>query len=414
MAAELDIDFVRSRFPALTDERTGAWAFFENAGGSYVPHSVIDRARAYLTETQVQPGASYEASARAAERMAEGQRLMAAMINAGADEVIIGPSTTANVYVLAQALRPLFRPGDELVVTNLDHEANNGAWRRLAEFGVTVREWRVNASTAGLETDDLEALLSERTRLVCFSHCSNVTGVFNDAAGITEMAHAAGALVCVDGVAYGPHRAVDVKALDADFYALSLYKLYGPHLGLLYGKREHLLTARGQNHFFIGEDQIPLKLVPGGPNHELTAALAGVAEYFEALYGHHSPGPENSLNGRLRTVFGLIAAHEEKLGTRFVDFLSSKPGVRLLGGRTGAAQEGAPTFSFLVGGRRSADIPPRLEGAKVAIGAGHFYAYRLMEALGVDPEDGVVRASMVHYNSEEEVDRLIRALDEVI
>ena len=414
MAAELDLDFVRRRFPALGDERTGAWAFFENAGGAYVPDSVIDRVRAYMTETQVQPGASYEASARAAERMADGQRLMAAMINAEADEVIIGPSTTANVYVLAQALRPLFGPGDELIVTDLDHEANNGAWRRLAGCGVTVREWRVDPSTAGLEVANLEALLSERTRLVCFSHCSNVTGVFNDAARITELAHAAGALVCVDGVAYAPHRAVDVKALDADFYALSLYKLYGPHLGLLYGKRQHLLDAPGQNHFFIGEDQIPLKLNPGGPNHELTAALAGVADYFDALYGHHFPGPENSLNRRLRAVFGLIAAHEEKLGRRFVDFLSSKPGVRLLGGRTGAAEEGAPTFSFLVDGRRSADIPPRLEGARVAIGSGHFYAYRLMEALGIDPEDGVVRASMVHYNSEEEVDRMIRALDSVI
>jgi len=414
MDAELDIGFVRGHFPALGGGPAGAWAFFENAGGSHVPQSVIERTGTYMAETQVQPRASYAASARAAERMAEGQRLMAAMINAEADEVIIGPSTTANVYVLAQALRPLFAPGDELVVTNLDHEANNGAWRRLAEFGVTVREWRIDASTAALDIGDLEALLNTRTRLVCFGHCSNVTGVFNDAARITELAHAAGALVCIDGVAYAPHRAVDVKALDADFYALSLYKLYGPHLGLLYGKREHLLRAQGQNHFFIGEEQIPLKLNPGGPNHELTAALAGIADYFEALHAHHFTDSANTLHRRVRAVFALIARHEERLATRFADFLSSKPGVRLLGGRTGAAKEGAPTFSFVVEGLRSAAIPPRLEGARVAIGSGHFYAYRLMEALGVDPADGVVRASMVHYNTAEEVERLMEALDAVI
>ncbi len=406
---DLDIDFVRRQFPAPVWE----WAFFENAGGSFVPQSVIDRVCAYMTETQVQPGASFRPSALAAERMAEGQRRIAEMINAETDEVIIGPSTTANIYVLARALLPMFEDGGELIVTNLDHAANSDPWRRLAGDGVAVREWRVDPGTAELAVEDLEDLLNDNTRLVCFPHCSNIAGGINDVAAITAKAHQAGALVCVDGVAYAPHRALDVKALDVDFYAFSLYKMYGPHLGLLYGKRQELLAAKAQNHFFIGEDEIPLKLNPGGPNHELCAAMAGVADYFEALDGHHFGESNLALGQRTKRVFELFAAHEQRLGERFLDFLTAKPGIRLIG-RPGTAAERAPTFSFVVEGRRSADIPPLLEDARVAIRNGNFYAFRLIEDLGIDPDDGVVRASMVHYNSVEEVERLIEALDRAI
>jgi cysteine desulfurase family protein (TIGR01976 family) len=406
----LDVEFVRSLYP----DAAWQWAFFENAGGSYVPQSVIDRLSAYMRETQVQPAASFQPSALAAERMATGQLQMAELVNAAPDEVVIGPSTTANVYVLAQALRPLFDAGDEIIVTNLDHEANSGAWRRMAETGITVKEWRIDADTAELVPEALDGLLSDRTRLVCFPHCSNIAGGVNDVAAITAKAHDAGAMVCVDGVAFAPHRSVDVKALDVDFYVLSLYKVFGPHLGLLYGKRERLLAAHAQNHFFIGEDKIPLKLNPGGPNHELTAALAGVGDYFEAVHAHHFDDPANSFTDRAKRVFSLFSRHEEKLAARFLDFLGTKPTVRLIGRNTPDAAVRAPTFSFVVKDRPSADIPPLLEDAKVAIRHGNFYAYRLMQGLGFDPDDGVIRASMAHYNSHEEVDRLIQGLDEVI
>ncbi len=213
-APRLDIDYVRGHFPLLS----GEWALFENAGGTLVPRSVIERVSRFMSECQVQPDASFAASADAGERVRRGHACMAEMLNADPDEVTVGPSTSANVYVLAHALGSGFRDGDEVIVTNLDHEANSGAWRRLAETGVTIREWRVNADTADLEIEDLEALLGPRTRLVCFSHCSNVTGSINDAARITRLAHEAGALVCVDAVAYAPHRHLDVKALDVDFY----------------------------------------------------------------------------------------------------------------------------------------------------------------------------------------------------
>jgi cysteine desulfurase family protein (TIGR01976 family) len=403
----LDMNFVRNQFPDTVWE----WAFFENAGGSFVPTSVVERLNAYMIESHVQPHASYAPSALAARRMVEGQRLTAEMINADADEVIVGPNTTANVFVLAHALRPLFKEGDEIVVTNLDHEANSGAWRRMGETGITVREWRFNPDTAELEIEALEELLSERTRLVCFPHCSNITGGISDAAAIVEKVHAAGAMACVDGVAFAPHRHVDVKALDADFYLFSSYKVFGPHLGILYGKRERLLEARSQNHFFIGEDAVQAKLNPGAANHELTAALVGVADYFEAVYRHHFAAASNSFGERVARAYGLFSEHEETLSARFLDFVQSKPRVRLYGPPT---VERAPTFSFSVDGFPSATIPPQLEDGRVGIRSGHFYAYRLVRDLGLDPEDGVVRVSMAHYNSLDEVDRLIRGLDRVI
>ncbi|HJO74018.1 MAG TPA: aminotransferase class V-fold PLP-dependent enzyme [Rhodospirillales bacterium] len=408
----LDLGFVRGLYP----DPCWDWAFFENAGGSYVPESVINRVTDYMRETQVQPGANYPASAKAAERIADGQRLMAEMIGAAAEEVIIGPSTTMNVYVLAKALGRMFQSGDEVIVTNLDHEANIGAWRSLADDGMVVREWPVNAETGNLEIETLDGLLGNRTRLVCFSHCSNIVGRINDAKAITRRVHDAGALVAIDGVAYAPHRALDVKALDADFYMLSLYKLFGPHVSLLYAKRGHLENAPGQNHFFLN-DRIPLKLNPGGPNHEFTAALVGIADYFEALAGHHLDQPPNTFKARADAVFDFLAAHENTLAARFAEFLSSKPNVRLLGSSVGDKEPRTPTFSFTVEGRASAEIPPLLEPGKVAIGCGNFYAPRLLAALGVGDEDGeggdggVLRVSMAHYNTMEEVDRLIGALD---
>jgi cysteine desulfurase family protein (TIGR01976 family) len=406
---EIDVAFVRAQFPGI-----GPLAFFENAGGTLVPGTVIEKVRSYMTECQVQPGGEFQPSVRAAERMDESHRLMAEMLNAAPEEVMIGISTSMNIYLLAQAIRHWFAPGDEIVVTNLDHEANNGAWRRLAEFGIEIKEWRVNPETADLELDGLDALLTDRTRLVCVSQCSNITGSINDVAEITRRTHEAGALVCIDAVAYAPHRLLDVKALDVDFYAMSLYKLYGPHVSLLYGKRDLLLKAKGQHHYFIADDDTAMKLNPGGPNHEFTAALSGITDYFDALHGRHFPGSNADLRQRLRDCFDLVAAHEERLAKPFVEFLAAKPNVRIVGRPTADRFERVPTFSFVVKDRDSRDIPKYLAKHEVGIRAGHFYAKRLIDALGFDKQNGVVRASMVHYNSPSEVERLVRHLDEAI
>ena len=405
----LDTAFVRAHFPALA----GPWGLFENAGGTLAAAQVLDRIRTYMAEYQVQPGAAYPASARAAEMIAESHRAMAAMINAQPEEVMIGPSTSMNVFLLAQALRPGLREGDEIVVTNLDHEANVGAWRKLAASGIAVREWRFDQESFALEPEGLAALLNERTRLVCFGHCSNITGSFTDVPALVRTIHDAGAMACVDGVAYAPHRAIDVKAWDVDFYLCSTYKLYGPHLALLYGKRAHYERAAPLNHFFL-DDELPLKLNPGGPNHELSAGLAGVTAYLDALHAHHEGETNLPLHGRLAALFERIAAHEEALVAPLLEFLTTKSGVRLFGNPSADRDERAPTVAFAVEGRDAGDIARAVAAHQVAIGAGDFYAARCIEALGLADRGGVVRASMVHYNTADEVTRLISALDEAI
>ena len=405
----LDTAFARAHFPALA----GPWALFENAGGTLAATQVLDRIRTYMDEYQVQPGAAYPASARAAEMIAESHRAMAAMINAQPEEVMIGPSTSMNVFLLAQALRPDLREGDEIVVTNLDHEANVGAWRKLAASGIAVREWRFDQESFALDPGGLAALLNERTRLVCFGHCSNITGGFTDVPALVRMIHDAGALACVDGVAYAPHRAIDVKAWDVDFYLCSTYKLYGPHLALLYGKRAHFERAAPLNHFFL-DDELPLKLNPGGPNHELSAGLAGVTAYLDALHAHHEGETNLPLHARLAAIFERVAAHEEVLVAPLLEFLTTKSGVRLIGNPNAARDKRAPTVAFTVEGRDAGDIARAVAAHQVAIGAGDFYAARCIEALGLADRGGVVRASMVHYNTADEVQRLIRALDEAI
>ncbi|MGI9386464.1 MAG: aminotransferase class V-fold PLP-dependent enzyme, partial [Methyloligellaceae bacterium] len=304
--AQLDVAFCRRQFPALDS----GWVFMENAGGTLVPQQVIDRTVDFMTNCQVQPGEGYAPSAEGAERIAVGHSSLAAIINAAPDEIVVGPSTTSNVYALSHALHPLLAAGDEVIVTNQDHEANNGAWRKLASRGINVREWQMNADTDDLE---LEALLTERTKLVCFTHCSNIVGLIHDAKQIVRRIHDVGALACIDGVAFAPHRRVDVKDLDVDFYLYSPYKVFGPHMGVLYGKREVLSLLASQSHYFLDPDDYQRKLCPGGPNYELTAAAAGIGDYLDKVHAHHFPGANSETQTRLDQVFKLFADHEAAL-----------------------------------------------------------------------------------------------------
>jgi len=408
---DFDVDFTRSLYP----DGIWDWSFFENAGGSFVPSSVISRLTAYMTETQVQPGAEYPASALAARRMADGHRLMAEMIGATPDEVTVSASTSINVYVLSHALRPLWQDGDEVIVAVQNHEANSGSWRRLADTGITIVEWPVDPVSGALDTATLAGLLTDKTRLVAFPHVSNIVGAINDVPAITRMVHDCGAMVCVDGVAFAPHRAVDVKAWDVDFYLFSFYKVFGPHMGCLYGKKERLLEARGQYHYFIGEDETAKKLNPSGPQHEMIASLCGISDYFDALADHHLNQKPNSLHDRVKAVCDIAARHEEELAQRFVDVVQSNPKIRLIGPATADLNTRVPTFSFVIEGLKSADVCKHLLDHKVAASHGHFYAKRLIEALGIDDsEDGVVRASMAHYTSMDDVERLTTGLEKLL
>lgn len=403
---DLDVGFARAQFPPLAN---GA-AFLENAGGTYVPRQVIDRVTRYMTEIQVQPAYGFAASAEASRLIAEGLAVAAAFLNAEVDEVFVGPSTTVNVMVLSQAIRPLLAPGDDVIVTNQDHEANSTPWRRLAEVGAVIREWALDPATAELRLDDLRALVGPRTRLVVMPHCSNIVGTFNDVAAAAAIAHEAGALIAVDGVAYAPHRLPDVKALDVDFYYFSLYKTFGPHVGAAYVRRELARRLAPQNHFFI--EEAPKKLNPGGPSHEFTASLPGIAEYFEVLDQHHFALPANSLRGRMERLYGIFAAHEDRLGQRLLRGLAALPGVRLIG-RPAMDGQRAPTFSFTVAGRDMAEIARVLWDQGIAIGQGDFYARRVVAALGLPPS-GVIRVSLAHYNDEQDVDRFLAVLGRAI
>lgn len=404
----LDVDYCRGFFPPFEN----GMVYLENAGGSYAPRQVIDALDAYMRECQCQPGWQFASSRSARARLDRSRDLVAEAINADVDEIIIGPSTTLNVYVLAHGLAPLLAEGDEIVVTNQDHEANGGAWRRLADRGVVVREWRIDPRTGDLDVEALDPLLGERTRLVCFPHISNIVGSVNDVAAITAKAHAVGAMVCVDGVATVAHQLPDVKALDVDFYLFSTYKMYGPHLAIMFAKREHIEAASNQNHFFH-ENNVPEKLHPGGLTYESVASVAGIVDYLEAVYGHHFGAKDNDLRTRLGRVYDLFKDQESSLMGRLLDYLAGREGIRLIGRESSDPRLRAATFSLSVGGREPGEIAAALAERDICVGHGHFYGYRCVDALGIDPAQGVLRISMVHYNTLDEMDRLTSALDEV-
>lgn len=406
----LDTDFVRAQFPPLRD----GWVFVENAGGTYVPQQVIDRVQQYMSQTQVQPNWGFASSQLATDQINRGKRLMAEFINAEPDEIVYGPSTTMNIFLLTQAIRGWFQPGDEIIVSEQDHEANVGAWRRLAEFGLVIKEWPVDRQTGALVYEALDGLLSEKTRLVTFTHCSNVCSIVHDVPALVKKIHAAGALVFIDGTAYAPHFPVDVKALDVDFYVCSLYKICGPHQSILYGKRDLLLKAANLNHHFIANDSFGYKLMPGGSNHEFSAGAVGVADYYDALYDHHFKSRENSFHARLTKIYSLIADHEHRLAKRLTDYLQTIPGIKIIGRIPSSDGRIAPVIGFSIAGRSSAELVRELNKRQIALGHGDFWAARVIKALGMTADEGVIRIGLAHYNDDQDVDRLIAALKEIL
>lgn len=390
----LDPDLVRPAFPALAS----GYVFLDNAGGSQTLAGVADRARDYLLTGNVQLGASYPASRAAGERVQAGVRAAAALV--GTDdpcEVVIGPSTTQLVANLTRAMERGLAPGDEIVVTAADHHANIGAWHRLAHRGVVVRTWPLDPETQRLEARGLVPLLTDRTRLVAFTHASNVLGSLHDVAALTRIAHDHGARVCVDGVAYAAHRAIDVRAWDVDYYVFSFYKVYGPHLAMLYGKRALLESLDSINHEFIG-DELPYKLQPGGINYELTYSLTGITDYLDGL------------GGKAR-AFDAIAAHEERLAELLLGFLRDRRGVQIHGERGADRARRVPTISFSLEGCAPEAVVNAVEAHGIGIRHGHFYSQALMRDLGLAQRGGVVRVSMAHYNTAAEIERLVTALD---
>jgi cysteine desulfurase family protein (TIGR01976 family) len=410
MEMELDLDFIRRQYPVFKDPETAQWAFFENAGGSYVPDSVIRRLDHFFKYTKVQPYGLYPSSIEAGEAMEAGYQCMADLLNVDPEELTLGPSTTLNFYVLAQAVRPGLKDGDEIIVTNQDHEANIGCWRRLEEFGTVIREWRIDPKTGELDIHELEDLITPKTRLVCFSLCSNIVGTMNNAKAIAERAHAVGALAIADGVSFAPHQIADVVELDLDAYLFSTYKTFGTHIGVMWIKPELMEKISFQGHYF-NDDKPHYRMNPAGPLHAEIAALSGLGEYIHTLYTHHFGDKHESPHEKAKRMFDLFAEHEAVLANHLLDFLRDMPGIRIIGQKRAEAINRAATICFIPLNKKPEDFVKPLAEQKVAVRNGHFYAYRCVKALGVDdPEKGVVRISMVHYTTQEEVNRLIKGL----
>ena len=410
---KLDIDYVRSQFPAFKDPLCKDWSFFENAGGSYVPQQVVDQLNKFMISTKVQPYAEYPMSKVAGNNMDKATEVFAEMINANKKEIIIGGSTSINLYVLSNALRYLINPGDEVIVTNQDHEANISPWRRLKESGAKIVEWKFDKNTHELEISELKKLINNKTKILAVTHCSNIVGSVNDLKEISKIAHEYNTIVIGDGVSYAPHGFPNVKDLGVDFYTFSLYKTYGPHLALLYGREEILKNLPNQNHEFLN-GTYPYTINPGGPNHEELVSLIGIFEYFEKIYSHHFKSNNINLLDKIKKINALIAKHEEEIANPILKYISEREDLVLIGKNEIKNKNRAPTISFYSKKKSSKHLSEQLVKNNIATRNDNFYAWRCLNFLNIDTNDGVVRISMVHYNTKEEVDYLISVLDKII
>ncbi|MFZ4507093.1 MAG: cysteine desulfurase-like protein [Fimbriimonas sp.] len=390
---------VRAHFPALAS----GFAYLENAGGSQVPASVADAIRDYMLNTYVQTGAGYLQSVAATEVVSRAHAWMETFVNTeGTGRVVLGPSSTALVEMIANAYGNVWQPGDEVIIATNNHEANAGPWAKLASRGVVVREWPVNPETFECEIDDLESLLGPRTKMVAFPHVSNLLGQVADVAAITKIVHAVGARVCVDGVAYAPHRAIDVAAWGVDWYVFSNYKVFGPHMATLFGRNDAFAEIKGPNHFFIPDDAVPYKYELGGISHEACAGLLGLQPYFRFLAERDRDDRET-----IDSAFQAVEALEQAPHDALLAGLQDLP-VRLVG--QNPAVKRVPTVSFLHDRLSSPEVVAHVDSANIGIRYGHMYAVRLCKALGIDLSTGVVRVSLAHTSTVDEIDRLLAVL----
>ncbi len=413
-APVLDLEFVRTQFPAFAEPSLQGQHFFENAGGSYTCKPVIDRLTRFYHSRKVQPYGAYEASRLAGAEMDESRTRLSAMMGVAADELSFGPSTTANTYVLAQAFGEWLAPGDAIIVTDQDHEANSGPWRRLAARGVEVREWQIDPQSGHLDPAALWEMIDDKVKLVCFPHCSNVVGEINPVAEICARLRDAGVYSCVDGVSYAPHGLPDVAGLGADIYLFSAYKTYGPHQGLMVIRRELAKMLPNQGHYF-NADALYKRFTPAGPDHAQIAACAGMADYIDALHRHHfgdQAGQQATPPAqRNAAIHDLMRGHETALLQPLLDHLAGRNHIRLLG--PDRAEVRAPTVALLHA-RPGAELAHALAAEGIMAGGGSFYADRALRAQGVAPAHGVLRLSFVHYATQADLDRLLTVLDQVL
>ncbi len=404
---------VRAAFPALARRHRGApVAYFDGPGGTQVPQAVVDAVADYLLHHNANTLWHYPTSHETDAIIAEARSAVADLVGGRQDEVAFGANMTTLTFHLARALGRRWGAGDEVVVTDLDHHANVAPWQALAaERGVVVRTVPFHRDTGELDWDAFESTLSPRTRLVAVGAASNALGTVNDVARASSLARAVGALLFVDAVHYAPHMLPDVAALGADFLACSAYKFYGPHIGVLWGRRE-LLAGLDVPRLEPAPDSVPDRIETGTLSHEGIAGTLAVVEFLASLggRGREPAGEGGSRRERLAAAYGLLQAHGERLVKRLWDGLSGVPGVTLYGPPPGRPR--TPTVAFTVGGRPSHDVAKALADRAIFVSSGDFYAATVVERLGY-ARDGLVRAGCACYTTDEEVDRLAAGVAEL-
>jgi cysteine desulfurase family protein (TIGR01976 family) len=407
-----DVQSVRKKFPSLKQTQDGRQVvFFDNPGGTQVPQTVVDAMSRYLLHDNANHGGAYATSRRSDAMIDEAHQAMADMLGAASpDEIVFGPNMTSLTFTLSRAIAHWLKPGDEVVVTRLDHDANISPWMLLArDTGATLRWVDFRTEDCTLDMDDLERHLSRRTKIVACAYASNAVGTINDVETITGMAHHAGALIFIDAVQYAPHGLIDVQALDCDFLVCSAYKFFGPHEGVLYGKYD-LLDRLPAYKVRPAKNRPPHKFETGTQNHEGIAGTLAAVEYLASLSG--LPDARLSRRERLSAAMKWNEEYGRTLISRLITGLVHVKGLHIHGIKDPARfEQRVPTVAFRIDGFSPRQVAEYLGDKGIFVWDGNYYALAVTERLGFEDKGGMVRVGLVHYNTEEEVDRLLEELN---
>ena len=409
---KLDVAWVRAQFPSLQLQVQGRpAAFMDGPAGTQVPRQVIQAIENYFVSANANTCGAFETSRRNDSMIAATRNAMADFFNCHPSEVVFGQNMTTITFALARAIARELKAGDEIMVTTLDHDANVAPWRALEEKGVVIRQVDIREEDCTLDLEDLQGRITPKTKVVAVGYASNIVGTINPIAEITKLAHAAGALMFVDAVHYAPHGLIDVKALDCDFLVCSPYKFFGPHMGTLYGKRAHLQRFKSYK-VRPATDAIPDCWETGTQVQELIAGIGAAVDYIAGLGGHCDVTAKNRREA-LHAAYRATVPYERTLLTRLLEGLQTIRGVKVYGiiepRRFG---ERCATISLRLGEHHPTQIAKFLGDRGIFTWDGNFYALNLSERLGVESKGGVLRIGLVHYNTAEEVDRLLSALQE--
>ncbi|HUY95484.1 MAG TPA: cysteine desulfurase-like protein [Terracidiphilus sp.] len=408
----LDIPWVRSQFPSLRTQVDGQTAaFLDGPAGTQVPAQVIAAIQDYLTHFNANTGGAFLTSRRSDQMIAETRAAMADFFHCHSSEVVFGQNMTTLTFAMSRAIGRELSPGDEILLTALDHDANFAPWKALKEKGVVIRVADIHEEDCTLDLQDLKSKLSHRTKLVAVGYASNAVGTINPVREIVRLAHAAGAMSYIDAVHYAPHGLIDVRELDCDFLVCSPYKFFGPHTGTLFGKREHLERFHPYK-VRPAHDESPDRWETGTLAHELIAGIGAAVEYIAGV-GRHSDPSANSRREALAAAYRATVAYERQLIANLIEGLRSIPGVRVYGITDPARfEERCSTLSLRIGDHAPRTIAEFLAQRGIFTWDGNYYALNLTERLQVEQKGGMLRVGLVHYNTQEEVDRLLAALHE--